>query len=286
MNIIITVLLPLGLVFIMFTLGVGLTRADFTRVLQRPLTFAIGAIHQIVLLPLVAFGLILVFGMSGELAIGVMILAACPGGVTSNVISRFAKADVALSVSLTAVISLLSVVTVPILLGLAFGTFLGADAPPIDITGTAIVMFALTVAPILLGLLARSLLPEPMTHAEPVLTRIAAILFAIIVIGALASNWDVFLDNVTVLGPLMVALLAILTLIGFLIPLALKRTLNEAKTISIETGVQNATLGIAVAALIVGSEAGFTAYSLPAATYGILMYLIIIPVLIWFRRIG
>ncbi|UWR20714.1 bile acid:sodium symporter family protein [Sulfitobacter pontiacus] len=286
MDVLISVVLPLGLAFIMFTLGVGLTPADFARVGQRPLAFFIGALNQSILLPLVTFLCVLAFGIRAEMAVGFMILAACPGGVTSNVISKLAKGDVALSVSLTAVISLASVVTVPLILGLSMGYFMGDAAPEIDITKTAVTMFALTVVPVTLGLGARAMAPAAMTRAEPKLSAVATILFAVIVLAALAANWALFVENIVVIGPALLVLLAALTTIGFVVPRLLGRSVTEAKTISVETGVQNSTLGIAVAAIIVGGEGGFTAYALPSAVYGILMYLIILPVVLKYRRIG
>lgn len=286
MDVLISVVLPLGLAFIMFTLGVGLTPADFARVGQRPLAFFIGALNQSILLPLVTFICVLAFGIRAEMAVGFMILAACPGGVTSNVISKLAKGDVALSVSLTAVISLASVVTVPLILGLSMGYFMGDAAPEIDITKTAVTMFALTVVPVTLGLGARAIAPAAMTRAEPKLSAVATILFAVIVLAALAANWALFVENIVVIGPALLVLLVALTTIGFVVPRLLGRSVTEAKTISVETGVQNSTLGIAVAAIIVGGEGGFTAYALPSAVYGILMYLIILPVVLKYRRIG
>ncbi len=286
MDVLISVVLPLGLAFIMFTLGVGLTPADFARVGQRPLAFFIGALNQSILLPLVTVICVLGFGIRAEMAVGFMILAACPGGVTSNVISKLAKGDVALSVSLTAVISLASVVTVPLILGLSMGYFMGDAAPAIDITKTAVTMFALTVVPVTLGLGARAMAPAAMTRAEPKLSALATILFAVIVLAALAANWALFVENIVVIGPALLVLLAALTTIGFVVPRLLGRSVTEAKTISVETGVQNSTLGIAVAAIIVGGEGGFTAYALPSAVYGILMYLIILPVVLKYRRIG
>ncbi len=286
MDVLISVVLPLGLAFIMFTLGVGLTPADFARVGQRPLAFFIGALNQSILLPLVTFICVLAFGIRAEMAVGFMILAACPGGVTSNVISKLAKGDGALSVSLTAVISLASVVTVPLILGLSMGYFMGDAAPEIDITKTAVTMFALTVVPVTLGLGARAIAPAAMTRAEPKLSAVATILFAVIVLAALAANWALFVENIVVIGPALLVLLAALTTIGFVVPRLLGRSVTEAKTISVETGVQNSTLGIAVAAIIVGGEGGFTAYALPSAVYGILMYLIILPVVLKYRRIG
>jgi len=286
LGILVSVVLPLGLAFIMFSLGVGLTVADFTRVGRRPVAFFVGALNQVVLLPIVVFCVVLAFGIKAEIAVGMMILAACPGGVTSNVISRMANADVALSVSLTAVISLVSMITVPLILVFSVDYFMGADAPEIDITTTALTMFALTVIPICLALLARKAFPAAMNRAEPILTKIAVALFILIIAAALAGNWTLFVENLPVLGPAIVTLVVALTTVGFVIPRLLGRSRSEAKTVSIETGVQNGTLGIAIAAIIVGAgdAEGFSPYALPSAIYGVFMYLTILPAIFIYRR--
>lgn len=284
MDILVTVVLPLALAFIMFSLGIGLTPQDFLRVGQRPLAFLIGALNQVVLLPVMAFICIWAFGLSGVLAVGVMILAACPGGVTSNILTKLAKGDVALSVSLTAVISLLSVITVPLIIAFAAKTYLAEAAPDIDITATALTMFALTVVPIVLGLVLRRAAPGPVTRIEPALSMAATVLFVVIVVAAVAANWAVFVENLARLGPVLVALLVILTVFGFVVPRLLGRSRLEAKTISVETGVQNGTLGITVATLILSEGGAITPYALPSAVYGVLMYLIILPVLFLYRR--
>ncbi|WP_342078736.1 bile acid:sodium symporter family protein [Yoonia sp. SS1-5] len=284
MDILVSVVLPLGLAFIMFSLGVGLTPADFLRVGQRPLAFTVGALNQIILLPAVAYMVAISFGLTGELAVGFMILAACPGGVTSNIIARLAKADVALSVSLTAVISLTSVITVPLILGFAITTFMAENAPDVNITRTAITMFALTVVPITVGMAVRRMFPAAIAGVERGLSFAAVILFVVIVLAAVGANWALFTANMLTLGPASLALLAVLTTLGFLLPRILGRSLREAKTISIETGIQNGTLGIAIAALIVDGGAGFTGYALPSAIYGVVMYLIVVPAVLLYRR--
>jgi BASS family bile acid:Na+ symporter len=284
MGTIISIVLPLSLAFIMFALGVGLRLRDFGRVLTRPLAFLVGALNQIVLLPLVGLLIILGFGLEGAFAVGVMILAACPGGVTSNILTRFAKGDVALSVTLTAVISLTSVITVPILLSFAYTRFLGADAGSINITSTAGTMFALTVIPVGLGMVLRLILPTRMQQAETQIARVASALFVVIVFGALASNWQIFVDNLMLLGPALITMLIALTLIGLFASRFLGRSWLEAKTISIETGVQNAALGLTVVNVAAGADA-LGPVSLPIAVYGVVMYLIIFPILLIYRRL-
>ena len=284
MDFLVSVVLPLGLAFIMFSLGVGLTPTDFLRVGQRPTAFLVGMFNQVFLLPLIAFLVVIGFGIQAEIAVGFMILAACPGGVTSNVVSRLGKGDVALSVSLTAVISLLSVITVPIILSFAMIRFMGDAAPDVDITKTAVTMFLLTVVPITLGLALRAIFTDAMIRAEPILTKIAVALFAAIIIAAVAGNWDLFLINLPLMGPALVVLLIVLTTVGFVLPRMMGRTRSEAKTISIETGVQNGTLGIAIAAIIVSGGEGFSPYAIPSAVYGVVMYLIILPTVFIYRK--
>ncbi|NNE52620.1 MAG: bile acid:sodium symporter family protein, partial [Sulfitobacter sp.] len=155
MDILINVLLPISLAIIMLSLGIGLTLADFARVAIRPKAFAIGAVSQVLLLPIAALAITGVFGLVGALGVGVFLLALCPGGVTSNIISKLAKGDVALSVSLTAIISLLSILTVPILAAWAVDHFMGNAAPPVSVTSLALAMFLITTLPVAIGVAIR-----------------------------------------------------------------------------------------------------------------------------------
>jgi bile acid:Na+ symporter, BASS family len=283
MGIVVGVVLPLGLAFIMFSLGLGLTVSDFVRVVKQPFAFVVGAVNQVVLLPVVTFALVLAFGLGPELAIGFMILAFCPGGVTSNILSRLARGDVALSVSLTAVISLLSMVTVPPLLALAMGFFSGGTAEPVSIGGIAVQLFLLTTVPILLGLTLRHFAPAVTNRISPMIAHLANGLFVFIVGLALVANWSVFVDNLPILAPSIISLLILLIGTGYVVARVAGLPVSQIKTISIETGVQNSTLGITVAAMLSGQAAGFSIYALPAAVYGILMYVVAAPVIVWFR---
>ncbi|MEM5502697.1 bile acid:sodium symporter family protein [Ahrensia kielensis] len=286
MGILVSVVLPLGLAFIMFSLGLGLTIKDFVRVGQQPLAFLVGAFSQIILLPIVTYFLVVSFGIKAEIAVGFMILASCPGGVTSNIITRMAKGDVALSVSLTAVISIVSMITVPIILGFSLSTFMGESAPQISIMSASMAVFALTVVPIVIGMTLKSLFSTAMIRSEPIISKIAVALFVIIVIAAVAANWTLFVENFWLLGPATATLVAVLSVAGYFMARLLGRSQIEAKTISIETGVQNGTLGIAVAAIIVGGGVGMSAYALPSAIYSIVMYLVVLPIVFVYRRMG
>lgn len=284
MDFLINVGLPLSLAIIMLSLGVGLEVADFRRVLNRRYPFAIGALSQVVLLPVAAFITVKLFALPPEIAVGFMILSFCPGGVTSNILSKLAKGDVALSVSLTAVISLLSMVTVPFLAAWSVSYFLGDAAPEVSITGLAIAMFLITTLPVAIGVALRSFATGFANRIEAPLSKLATVLFVLIVLAALAGNWQLFVDNLGIMGAGLISLNIALLLIGLGLARAANLSWNESKTVSIETGIQNSTLGITLAALITGTESGFSPLALPSAVYGITMYAVALPFILWFRR--
>lgn len=283
MNLLIEVLLPLSLAIIMLSLGIGLTLSDFRRVAERGWAFAIGAVFQILIVPLTAYLIIKLFGLSGQIAAGVMLLAFCPGGVTSNVVARMANGDVALSVSLTATISLLSILTVPFLVGWAVVHFMGADAPEVSVTSLATAMFLITTLPVAIGMCLRRFATAFANQIETKLVALASVLFAVIVLAALASNWDVFLANIGSLGPALLSMIVLLMLAGLGVASLAGLTWKERKTISIEVGIQNGTLGVTLAPLIVGVSNGIPEIGLPSAVYGILMYVVALPFVAWLR---
>ena len=276
--------LPLSLAFIMFSLGLGLTVSDFARVLSRPRAFVAGFLAQVVALPLTAYALCLLFGLSGEIALGVMILSVCPGGVTSNMMTRLANGSVALSVSLTGVVSLLTVVTAPPLVALWARVFLGEDAPPIDVSALALAMAAITAVPVLIGMVLRHVLSSSADALEAIFYRIAAFLFIAIVIIALAVNWGTFLENLPRLGPLLAGMVALLFAIGWLSGSLLAVDRRERAAISVEAAIQNGTLGITIAALITVTSEALPPLAIPSAVYGILMYVVGLPIVYGLRR--
>ncbi|WP_419906920.1 bile acid:sodium symporter family protein [Hoeflea sp.] len=284
MGILLSVFLPLSLAFIMFSLGLGLTVADFARVVSRPKAFFAGAISQIVVLPIVAFLMLQLFRLPPELAVGVMILSFCPGGVTSNIITKLAGGAVALSVTLTGVVSLISVVTVPLLVAWAAGHFMGQAAPAINVTSLALAMFAITAVPVAIGVALRHFAKGLADRIEATISRIALVLFVIIVIGALAANWSLFVANLVLLGPLLVILNIVLLLLGLGIARAMGLDHADGVAIAIETGVQNSTLGITVGSLIVEAATGLPPFSLPSGVYGITMYFVAVPFIYLMRR--
>lgn len=283
MDFLINVGLPLSLAIIMLSLGIGLEIADFRRVLTRKYAFAIGALCQVVLLPVVAFAIAYLFGLPPEIAAGFMLLSFCPGGVTSNILSKLAKGDVALSVTLTAIISLLSIMTVPILAAWSVGHFLGEQAPDVSITGLALAMFLITTLPVAIGVTIRSFARSFALRIDKGLSTLATTLFVLIVIAALAGNWTVFAENLGTMGASLVALNVVLLLLGFALGRGAGLSWQETKTISIETGIQNSTLGITMAGLITGTATGFSVLALPSAVYGITMYAVSIPFILWYR---
>ncbi|PRY93044.1 BASS family bile acid:Na+ symporter [Hasllibacter halocynthiae] len=284
MDLVLSLGLPLALAIIMLTLGLGLSGADFARVATRPRAFAIGFLAQVALVPALAYALLQVVPLDPALAFGMMILALSPGGATTNILTRFARGDVALSVSLTAVVSLLSVVTVPILVALFAGLILGEAAEAIDITALAAAMFLITTVPVLIGMAIRRLAPGFTRRIEPALLRLAAILFAVVLLAALATQWAVFAANLPVLGPLLLGWGAALLALGYALARLLGLDGRQASTISIEAGVQNGTVGITVASLIAGTA--MPPFAVPSAVYGILMYVVALPAIALFLRRG
>jgi BASS family bile acid:Na+ symporter len=283
LDIFITLFLPLALFIIMFSLGLGLVVDDFLRVFSAPRAFAVGIFTQMILLPVVGFVLAVAFRLPPELALGLVILALCPGGATSNILTKIAHGDVALSISLTAVSTLLSVVTIPLMVKAMAGYFLGVEAANIRITGLGLLLFALTALPVILGMTVRRFAPALTQAVERGLSRLALLLVVLAIAGALASNWSMFVDNLPVLGPSAIALnvvmLALILLIGWLM------SLGEAQTsaIALETGIQNAAMGITVGSLIAERAGGVSPFSLPSGVYGIVMYGICVAFTLWRR---
>ena len=283
---IVSILLPLVIAIIMFSLGLGLGFSDFSRVMKFPRAFAAGLLNQVVLLPLIAFGLAHILGLSPVFAVGLMILALCPGGVTSNLLTKVAGGNTALSISLTAAASLLSVLTVPILVSLSVNYFMQEEAPAVNITGLSLKMFFLTALPVALGMILTARAPDVVERIGPAVSRTAIVLFILIVIAALAKNWVVFSSNLGSLAP--VALLLNLTMLGLGIVSgqALKIEGREATAISLESGVQNGTLAIAVGSFVAAAnEQILPPETVPAAVYSITMYIVCMPFVMWRRRV-
>jgi len=269
MSIVTDIFLPIALAFIMFALGLGLTGADFLRVLKQPKDFFVGAISQIILLPVIAFILVKLWPISPELAIGVMIIAAAPGGVTSNILTSFAKGDVALSISLTAIISLLSVITVPFIIVISLG-FLGSDivAQNISLTTMAISMFLIVTVPVIIGIIFRRFASNVAIKFEPVAKKISIVLFIIVLLGAILAEKDNIISYFADAGLITLALNVIMMIVAFYVAKLFGTGNAQKKCIAIECGLQNGTLAIFVGTTLFGGGA----FVIPAATYSLIMF--------------
>ena len=278
---IIDIILPLSLVFIMFTLGVGLTIDDFKNIVSEPKAFGLGIVNQMFILPLVAFCIALIFKLSNEMAVGMMILACCPGGVTSNIITKLAKGDTALSISFTAFVSIISVITLPLIVGFSMQYFLASSAPEINILALGLTMFLITTLPVILGLFVNTKYHDFSVSFLPIASKFSTFLFIIIVFGALASEWNLFVTNLNTLAPAIITLIAIMLAIGYNSAKFFALSKDKSITISIESGIQNATVGITIGGLILKQGSSLSVLSLPSGVYGILMYIVCFPFIFW-----
>ena len=281
---IIDIILPLSLIFIMFSLGLGLKVQDFKNIMNNPKAFIIGIVNQMIVLPIVAFLIVIIFNFPSKLEVGIMILSCCPGGVTSNILTKLAKGDTALSISCTAVASLLTVITLPVIVGFSVTYFMGNNAPPINIILLGLTMFVISTMPVLLGLYINTYFRSISKTFGPTANKISSFLFVIIVIGALASEWTLFIDNVHSLGPAIISLIFIMMLVGYNSSKLFGILDRQASTISIESGIQNGTVGIAIGNIILSTPEGLSVYSLPSGVYSILMYLVCLPAIFLFLK--
>jgi BASS family bile acid:Na+ symporter len=264
-----TVLLPAALAFIMFSLGLGLQLEDFRRILRQPKALLVGVLCHFVALPLVCWGLLGLWGLGGVFAVGFMILAACPTGTTSNLLTYIARGDVALAVSFTAVASVATIFTLPLVVSWSLQHYLGAThtvaLPVASVMGQVFLMLGL---PVSLGMLVRHYAPQRAARIEPVATKVATVLFVVIVALAIVKNWALLRDNFSDLAPFALVLNLTMLAFGFAAALLVRLPRRQAVTLGIETAVQNATLALVVASSILQQEA----MSIPGAVYGVLMY--------------
>ena len=269
MGIITDVILPLSLAFIMFSLGLALKSSDFTRVIKQPKDFLIGAFSQIIILPLVALIIVMLWPLSPELAVGVMLIAAAPGGATSNIITSFAKGDVALSVSLTAIISLLCVITIPIIVLFSLNILMDTStAKSISIGDIAIKMFLIVTVPVIIGMLFRKFLSSISISFEPLAKKISAVLFVLVLLGAIVAEKDNVVSYFAQAGLVTLVLNLLMMFIAFYIGKLFASGISQQKTITVECGLQNGTLAIVVATTLF--DGGL--YLIPAATYSLIMF--------------
>ena len=277
MGIVTDVILPLSLAFIMFSLGLGLSLSDFTRVFFKPRDFLIGLFFQIIVLPIVALLIVMFWPLSPELAIGVMILAAAPGGVTSNVLTSFAKGNIALSISLTAINSILCVITVPLILMISLSVLdMGSINEGQSLFSVASQMFLIVTIPVIVGVLLSGVL----SSFEKIEKNISIILFVLVLIGAILSQRENVITYFAQAGLVMLFLNIIMMIIVYLLSNTFKSSKETFRCWLMEVGLQNGTLAIVVANTFFAS----TVYLIPAAIYSLIMYATALPLIYFLRR--
>ena len=264
---------PLILAFIMFSLGIGLSLENFKRVIVQPKDFIIGAISQVVILPIVALILIFLFPIPTELKIGLILLAAAPGGVTTNVITKFAKGDVALSISLTAVISLLCFITIPFIFSLTYPIITGQNLPFDYSIGSIIVqIFLITTVPVILGMIFKAIFPSFFARTENFFVKSSFILFVFVLFMAIYQELPNILEYFAASGLITLTLNITILIIAYFLCNIFSINVPQKKTILIETGLQNGTLALVVTSLIFSEGI----YLVPIATYVLIMYAVIL----------
>ena len=268
---IVTKIAPIILALIMLGLGLGLKLEDFTRVFKTPKDFFVGLISQLIILPIVAYILILILRTPPEIAIGVMIIAAAPGGVTSNILTRFANGDVALSISLTAIISLISIITVPLIIFTSADLFgITSISQNISMTGIAMKMFLVVTVPVFLGMIIRKFAENFVTSKVEIFNKLNMVFFAIFFVAAFYEERDNLLNFIKQAG--LVALILNLTMmaIAYYLAKTFASGIKQQKCIALECGLQNGTLAIFVSTQIFGTD---ILYAIPTGAYGLIMYI-------------
>ncbi|MDA9653615.1 bile acid:sodium symporter family protein [Candidatus Pelagibacter sp.] len=265
---IVTTIAPIALAFLMLGLGASLTFQDFLRVCKDPKDFFIGFVCQLIILPLVAYSLIIVLKCPIELALGVMLIAAAPGGVTSNVLTKFADGDVALSISLTAFMSLISIISVPFII------FQSIDLLNIDyvekefsVVGISLKMFFVVTVPVILGMIIRKFAGEFINRNVRNIQRVSIILFLIIFIAIYIEEWDNIVMFLTSAGKIAFALNISMMLIGFYVAKFFASGIAQRRCISLECGLQNGTLAVFVGTQLFDDMV----YMVPTAAYALIM---------------
>ena len=278
-----TKIAPLALAIIMFGLGLGLTLNDFLRVIKIPRDFIVGFICQVILLPIIAFLLIKIIPMPLEIALGVMIIAAAPGGVTSNVLTKFANGDVALSVSLTAIVSILSILTVPLII-FTSADLLGVSEikREISMTSISLKMFFVVTVPVIFGMIVRRLMTDFIVSKTLITQRISVILFMIVFISIWVEEWDKIISFITRAGLVALILNIVMIFIGYYTAKYFTSGVEQRKCISLECGLQNGTLAVFVATQLFDD----IIFMVPTAAYALIMFVTSIIFVLIVRKIN
>ncbi|MFL2853637.1 MAG: bile acid:sodium symporter family protein [Candidatus Pelagibacter sp.] len=268
---IVTKITPIILALIMLGLGLGLKLEDFTRVLKTPKDFIVGFISQLIILPIVAYLLIIILKTPPEIAIGVMIIAAAPGGVTSNVMTKFADGDVALSISLTAIISLLSIITVPFIIFTSADLFgITNIAENISMIGIAFKMFLVVTVPVILGMIIRKFAESFVASKVEIFNKLNIVLFAVFFFAAFYEERENLINLLKQAGLIALILNVTMMIIAYYLAKIFASGVKQLKCIALECGLQNGTLALFVSTQIFGSD---ILYAIPTGAYALIMYI-------------
>tara|TARA_Y100001970_G_scaffold49991_1_gene63300 strand:- start:142 stop:990 length:849 start_codon:yes stop_codon:yes gene_type:complete len=280
---VVTKIAPIALALIMLALGLGLTGQDFLRVAKQKKDFLIGLICQLILLPIIAFLLLKIFNLPVEIALGVMIIAAAPGGVTSNVLTKFANGDVALSISLTAIISLISIISVP------FIVFKSAEllevvgiSKEISMIGISTKMFLVVTLPVLIGMLIRKFATNFIMSKSQLIERVSVLLFVIVFAAIWVEEWENIIGYIQKAGLITLILNIAMMVLAYYIAKFFASGVSQRKSISLECGLQNGTLAVFVASQLFSD----ITYLIPTATYAIVMFITSIIYVFIVRKIN
>lgn len=265
-----TLILALSLIIIMFGMGLSLVTDDFKRVFTAPKAILTGLVNQLIMLPAIGFLLIYLFPLQPEIAIGVIILAACPGGPTSNLITHLAKGDLALSVSLTAISSFVTLLTIPFVINLGLKTVLGQQTDiQLDVAQTIAQVFIIVVLPVMLGMFIRAKKSAFAERMERPVRAASAVVFVLVLAGVILKERAHIVDYFLQAGWVSLTLNVATMALGMLSAFLLKLSFRQAVSISIETGIQNGTLAITIATVLLSS----TEYAIAPAIYSLIMFL-------------
>lgn len=263
------VLLPAAIALIMLGMGLSLTVSDFTRLLRSPRPVVTGLVGQLALLPIIAIGLAYSFGLSAEFAMGLFIVAVCPGGTMSNVISQLCRANIALSVTLTAICTIIGIASTPLLIQLGYDHFLTGSAVQFSLLSASLGLLVLTLVPITLGMLINRYKPAWATFAEPFFLKGSAGFMVIMIIAIMIQERENLVESFSQLFLVCLCLNLLTIFAGLGLAKWQKLTPRDAITLGIEIGIQNATLAILIALTFLSQSA----LALPAGVYGLTMYI-------------
>jgi BASS family bile acid:Na+ symporter len=275
--------LPFSLAVIMFGMGLSLRVEDFKRILIYPKAVGIGLLNQLVLLPIIAFGIAKAFSLPPELAVGLMILAVCPGGATSNLITHLAKGDAALSITLTACSSVITVFTIPFLVNFSIGYFIpGGEAKQLEVVGTVVSVLFITLIPVALGMITLAKAPGLAEKWDQPFRKISTVFFVVIVLAAILKEKENLVQYFIEAGPASLALNLSTLAVSFLMAKWTGFPFRQGLTIAIESGIQNGTLGITIAATLLANSV----MSIPSAIYSLLMFGTAALVILWGNKVA